>query len=99
MDCDQFIEFCRMELQKSYRNTKSGNKHDQQKHRTEGLLHAAVLMKCISKEEVQDMLEIEHQRIFGQSISERKMKSSKLAQLKKDSPDDYFDIPAIERKL
>jgi hypothetical protein len=99
MNSEQFIEFCRIELQKSYRNTKSGNKNDQQKHRTEGLLHGAVLMGCISKKEVQDMLEIEHQNTFGQSISERKLKSSKLAQLKKDSPDDYFEIPAIERKL
>ncbi|AWL11146.1 hypothetical protein HMF8227_00650 [Saliniradius amylolyticus] len=44
------------------------------------------------------MIEQEHQRVFDETVSERRARNRKLAEIKATSPDKYFDIPAIERK-
>lgn len=93
----QFIEYCRIELIKSLHNTKARKLDDKQKYRTEGLLHAARMMKLMTAEEVNKMIETEHQHVFGESVNQRQVRKSQLAKLKDMSSDDYFDIPAIER--
>ncbi|WP_026843429.1 hypothetical protein [Brumicola pallidula] len=93
----QFLDYCRSELLKSLNNTKSRKPDDKQKYRTEGLLHAARLLDLMSAEEVSELIETEHQSVFGESVYQRQARKSKLAKLKDMSQDDYFDIPAIER--
>ncbi|GAC27405.1 hypothetical protein GPAL_0525 [Glaciecola pallidula DSM 14239 = ACAM 615] len=51
----------------------------------------------MSAEEVSELIETEHQSVFGESVYQRQARKSKLAKLKDMSQDDYFDIPAIER--
>jgi hypothetical protein len=94
----QFLDYCHSELVKSLSNTKSRKPDDKQKCRTEGLLHAARMLEIISVEEVSDMIDIEHQSVFGESLEQRQARKSKLAKLKDMSQDDYFDIPAIDRQ-
>ncbi|MFT6268894.1 MAG: hypothetical protein ACJAVV_001709 [Alphaproteobacteria bacterium] len=94
----QFIDYCRSELLKSLHNTKSSKPDDKQKYRTEGLLHAVRMLEFMSVEEVSEMIENEHQNVFGESVDKRQARKSKLAKVKDMSLDDYFDIPAIERK-
>jgi hypothetical protein len=93
----QFLDYCRRELLKSLNNTKSRKPDDKQKYRTEGLLHAARMLDLMSAEEVSELIETEHQSVFGESVEQRQARKSKLAKLKDMSQDDYFDIPAIER--
>ncbi len=93
-----FLDYCRSELLKSLHNAKLRKADDKQKHRTEGLLHAARMMNLMTVDEVNEMIEIEHQLVFGESIVQRQVRKSKFATLKEMSQDDYFDIPAIERR-
>jgi hypothetical protein len=94
----QFLDYCRREITKSFENTQSKKPDDKQKYRTEGILHAARLMDIATADEINKMIETEHQKVFGESVEKRLARKSKLAKLKDISLDDYFDIPAIERK-
>ncbi|WP_162558475.1 hypothetical protein [Saliniradius amylolyticus] len=62
------------------------------------MLQALRLLEFLSQEAIQAMIEQEHQRVFDETVSERRARNRKLAEIKATSPDKYFDIPAIERK-
>ena len=95
----QFLDYCQSELLKSLHNTKARQVNDQQKHRTEGLLQGARLMGIIKAEEVALMIDKAHLAVFGETVEQRHAVKSKLLKLTDMSMDDYFDIPAIERKV
>jgi molybdenum cofactor biosynthesis enzyme len=98
MGNSEFRAYCRSELVKSLQSAKAGKHNDNHKSRTEGLLQAARLLGIMSAKEIADLIEKEHLAIFNESVSVRKAKKDKLTTLKKLSPDEYFDIPAVERK-
>lgn len=98
MNREEYIEYCRQELVTSFKNTHSGKRDDKQKHRTEGLLQAARLLGVIDSDDVNQLIEDEHFNVFGETVQERKERKKSLAELKEVSPDDYFSIPAIERR-
>ena len=98
MENSEFRAYCRSELIKSLQSAKAGKPDDNQKSRTEGLLHAARLLGIMSAEEITNLIEKEHLAIFNESVSVRKAKKDKLTALKELSPDEYFDIPTFERK-
>lgn len=98
MNREEYIEYCRDELVTSFENTLSGKPDDKQKHRTEGLLQAARLLGVMDSDEVTQLIEREHFNVFGETVQERKKRKKSLAELKEVSPDDYFSIPAIERR-
>jgi hypothetical protein len=99
MTNEEFITYLESELTKSLMNTKAGKPDDKQKFRTEGLMQSAKLLKILSAEQLLEMMEQEHIKIFGESIDTRKARRSQLADLKENSPDKYFDIPTIHRTL
>lgn len=98
MDNKTFIAHCKDELRKVYINTKNGCSDEQQKYRTEGLFQAARLMKIVNLDEISKIYESLHQEVFGESIESRKKRKSELSKLKENSPDEYFEMPAIVRK-
>lgn len=98
MNNTDFIEYCRTELITSFTNTKNSKQDDKQKHRTEGLLHAARLLEIIDKDALNKLIEREHINVFGETVESRKARKQSLDELKASSPDDYFAIPAITRK-
>lgn len=98
MDNSKFIEYCKAELYKSFSNTKSGKLDNTQRHRTEGLLHAAQLLEILNPSDIQSMIDSEHMDVFGESIESRKNRKEKITKLGDAQLDEYFDIPAIERR-
>ncbi|MFT4937417.1 MAG: hypothetical protein ACI88A_000432 [Paraglaciecola sp.] len=98
MDKNTFRHYCAEQLQLVYQATKDGKPNIPLKHRTEGLLLAAELLDIINREAAMDLLEDEHMKVFGESISQRQQRKQALSELKSSSPDDYFEIPAIERR-
>lgn len=56
------------------------------------------MLGVIGRTEASDLLEQTHYDIFGESPSERADRKKSLNELKELSPDEYFDIPAIERR-
>lgn len=98
MDTAEFVEFCRKELIKSFNNTKNAVKDDKHRHRIEGLLQAARLLRVLTKSEIELMMEEEHLAIFGETIESRSKRKRALEALKLDNPDENYDIPAFDRK-
>lgn len=66
--------------------------------KTEGLLQAARLLGVMDSDEVNQLIDNEHINVFGETVHQRKERKKSLAELKEVSPDDYFSIPAIERR-
>ncbi|MEW9797083.1 hypothetical protein [Alteromonas sp. CYL-A6] len=98
MEPREFILHCRNELRTCFENTKRGDSDDVRKNRTEGLFQACRLLGILTSDEVRDIYEEEHIHVFGETIQRRKERKEYMAKLKASSPDDYFDIPAIERR-
>lgn len=97
MDSQNFIEYCRAELVKSFSNSKAGSPNEMHKHRTEGLLQAAKLLGVMSDATIRQLVEEEHQKVFGETVAQRKARKAAYANVKEGS-DAYFNIPAIERR-
>lgn len=97
MQANEFIEYCRSEINKIYQNSIEGKPDDKHKHRTEGLLQALRHLDILTQAQIGQMVEDEHQAVFGVSVAERKAQKALLAALKNTDPDKYYEIPAIER--
>ncbi|MFC4700046.1 hypothetical protein ACFO4O_07765 [Glaciecola siphonariae] len=98
MTSDEFIAHCRNEIMITYQAIKDGKPDDKQKYRTEGLIHAAKLLGLLSSKEQKDLIEDVHMQYFGESVAERRARKKSISDLKEQSPEAYFDIPAIVRK-
>lgn len=98
MEPQDFIEHCRYELKTCFENTKRGDSDEVKKNRTEGLFQACRLLGILTSEEVHNIYEEEHILVFGETIERRKERRDYMSKMKASSPEDYYDIPAIERK-
>ena len=94
----EYLTFCRAEVRKSFERTRAGQPDDKFKYRAEGLLHAARLLGLASTEQLSELLEAEHQVVFGENVAARQARKAALTELKETDPDAYFYIPAVERK-
>ncbi len=98
MNKNEFLDYCKNQLHISFATIKRGKTDDKQKHRTEGLLQAAKLLRFIDQSSLDLLVEEEHHKVFGETVQQRKDRKKALSDLKENSPDDYFSIPAIERR-
>ncbi|WP_218310301.1 hypothetical protein [Alteromonas antoniana] len=94
----EYLTYLQDSVRKSYLNTQEGRPDDKHKYRTEGLIHAARLLGILSVAGITEMIEKEHQDVFGESVAERKARLATFEKLKEESIDDYFEVPAIQRK-
>lgn len=99
MTPDDYPAFHQKEVRKSFERTRAGQPDNQLKYHAEGLLHAVRLLGLASAELLSEMLEAEHQAVFGESVATRQARKSALTELKETDPDAYFAIPAVERSL
>ena len=97
MDFDSFLDYLRDEIVATFKLAKAGRPDDKHKYRTEGLIQAARKLGLLTHEQASDLVEREHQMVFGCSVAERKGKKAELAKLKETSPDQYYEMPAYER--
>ena len=95
MTPDDYLAFCQKEVRKSFESTRAGQPDDKLKYRAEGLFHAARLLGLVSAEELNAIIEAEHQAVFGESVAARQARKAALTKLKETDPDAYFDIPAV----
>lgn len=98
MNKEEYIEYCRVQIVKSYQNTKNGTPDDKLKHRTEGLFQAARLLGVLTADEIKQIIDIEHESVFGETVEARKARKESLEELRLNSPDDFYEIPAVNRK-
>jgi hypothetical protein len=98
MNPEDYLIFCQAELRKIFERTRAGQPDDKLRYRAEGLLHAARLLGLASAEQLSELLEAEHQAVFGESVATRQARKAALTELKETDPDAYFDIPTVERK-
>ena len=98
MDKEAFIEYCSQQLNQVFTATKQGKPDLKLKHQTEGLLRAAELLDVISRTEASKLIEKEHFAVFGVTTVQRAKRKLTLLEIKESSSDEFFDIPAIERR-
>jgi hypothetical protein len=86
------------QISQLYTGVKAGEPQDKTRHRIEGFLHAGRQLGVIDEHEANVLLSTLHEQIFDETIEHRTKRKGKLQQLKLDNPDEYFAIPAIERR-
>lgn len=97
MNEEQYVEFCLSQLRLVFENTKAGRPDIVLKHRTEGLFKAAQLLNFLSPQDSAELIESEHQRVFGESVETRKLRKQAHQNIRESGVDDYFDVPTISR--
>jgi hypothetical protein len=98
MEKEAFVQYCAQQLNQVFNATKKGKPDSKLKHRCEGLMLAGELLGVISRAESSELIEKQHFEVFGESCLQRAKRKKTLQELKKTSPDEYFEIPAIERR-
>ncbi|WP_289029660.1 hypothetical protein [uncultured Paraglaciecola sp.] len=98
MDKIEFVAFCESQLKQVFNLTKQGKPDTKQKHRVEGVLLAGEMLGVLDRVECSELMEKAHLEVFGETLAVRTERKQSQAKLKALSPDDYFDIPAIERR-
>ena len=98
MDNKDFIEYCAQQLNHVFTATKRGKPNIKLKHQTEGLLRACELLDIISREQVAVLIEKTYVDVFGVTPLERAERKKSLQDIKDFSSNDFFDIPAIQRR-
>ena len=98
MESQQFIAYCRAQIAESFRNSAAGKPDPTQKHRTEGLIHAARMLGVLDKTSIDAMIEEEHVAAFGESVQSRKLRKKEMEDLLASAPEKFYEIPAYERK-
>jgi hypothetical protein len=86
------------QINQLYTAVKAGEPQDKARYRIEGFLHAGRQLGLIDEQEANLLFETIHKQIFNETIEHRTKRKGKLDQLKIDNPDEYFAIPAIERR-
>lgn len=66
--------------------------------RLQGYIYAGEILGILTKEDAQAIMEEQHKLVFGQSIESRKAAKQQIKNALQEGNNDYFDIPAIERK-
>jgi hypothetical protein len=98
MEKKEFIEYCAQQLSQVFTATKQGKPNLKLKHQTEGLLRAGELLDIISREQSAVIIEKTHVDVFGVTPIERAERKKSLQNIKEFSSNDFFDIPAIQRR-
>jgi hypothetical protein len=98
MEKKEFIEYCAQQLSQVFTATKQGKPNLKLKHQTEGLLRAGELLDIISREQSAVIIEKTHVDVFGVTPIERAERKKSLQDIKEFSSNDFFDIPAIQRR-
>ncbi|MBT1451886.1 hypothetical protein KJ365_13415 [Glaciecola sp. XM2] len=98
MDQSAYITYCHSELKKVFTAIQNGKPDISLKHRTEGLIRAGEVLALFNRKEAKELVERAHYEVFGESIAGRGARKKSLSELKALSPDEYFEIPAIERR-
>jgi len=97
MNKHDFIASCYQQLLAIFEKTKSRQKDDKQKHRTEGYIQAGKVMGLITNDEVQVVMDKAHFEVFTETIESRKSRKASLKEAIERGDDSYIDIPAYER--
>ena len=98
MESKAFIEYCAQQLNQVFTATKQGKPNLKLKHQTEGLLRAGELLDIISREQAAVLVEKAHVDVLGVTPLERAERKKSLQDIKDFSSNDFFDIPAIQRR-
>lgn len=98
MQNDEFIEYCTTQLKQVFHATKQGKPNLKLKHQTEGLLRAGELLGVVSRAQAFELMERTHLEVFGVTAEQRAQRKQTLIDIKASMSDDFFDIPAIQRK-
>lgn len=98
METAEFIEYCSTQLKLVFNATKQGKPDLKLKHQTEGLLRAGELLGVISRAQALGLMEKTYIEVFGVTPEQRAQRKQTLAKVKASTTDDFFDIPAIERR-
>ncbi|MFT6896298.1 MAG: hypothetical protein ACJA13_000699 [Paraglaciecola sp.] len=93
-----YLASLQKQVSQLYTAVKAGEPQDKAQHRIEGFLHAGRQLGVIDEHEANILFSTIHEQIFNETIEHRMKRKGKLHQLKIENPDEYFAIPAIERR-
>ncbi len=94
-----FLSTLKQQFADIFTTSKAGKDTASLRLRTQGFIYAGELLELCSREEVTQLMEQQHQAVFGCSIEQRKPNErTKRQQALKAGDYDYFDEPAFNRK-
>ena len=100
MNKSRFIREVTRQLEALYRATKSGVEQGAKvKHRCEGFMQAGEFLQIVTKEELTDIMEKTHIKVFGETFEQRKKRLVDRHQWPKEVVDyREFETPTYGRK-
>ncbi|WP_137166761.1 hypothetical protein [Salinimonas lutimaris] len=98
MDAEKFLNECEGRIRLVYEAQHQGRGKPEDKARVEGFVHAGVVMKLVSREQIQVLVDKVHLEVFDESRQARDARLERLNTLRTTDPDKYFDEPAINRR-
>ncbi|PKM20091.1 MAG: hypothetical protein CVV11_00820 [Gammaproteobacteria bacterium HGW-Gammaproteobacteria-15] len=93
-----FLSTLKQQFVDIFTTSKAGKDTTNLKSRTQGFIYVGELLELCSREDVTQLMELQHQAVFGCSIEQRKpSERTKRQQALKAGDYDYFDEPAFNR--
>ncbi len=96
---NSFQQECLRQFTDYFTQLKQGVVDNDLKNRLQGFINAGEFLHIISREESTALMEQAHQSVFNMSSQARKHKKSLIHSVRNDENSDFFNIPAIQRKL
>lgn len=96
---EQFLSTLKQQFADIFTSSKAGKDTAELRLRTQGFIYAGELLELCSRDDVTQLMEQQHQVVFGCSVGQRKPSERKRRQQALKAGDyDYFDEPAFNRK-
>jgi len=96
---NSFRQECLRQFTDYFTQLKRGITNNELKNRLQGFINAGEFLDIISRQEAIDIMEEAHLSVFKMSSQARQHKKSLIKSIRTDENSDFFNIPAIQRKL
>ena len=100
MDKKRFLREVTRQLEALYRASRAGVELGPKvKHRCEGFMQAGEFLRVVSKDELAEVMESTHKKVFGESIAQRKDRLNRKHRWPAETVDySEFESPAYDRR-
>jgi len=100
MKSENFNEECLQQFEEYFSNIKTHHIDNKElKSRIQGFVRAGEFLGVITREQAMAIMEKAHLNIFNMTIHARKERKHLIKSVLVDNNRDFFDIPAIHRKI
>lgn len=99
MNKELYIQECYRQLIAHFELVKKKKVDEAMKHRVQGFINAGEFLGLFTRDEAIKVIDDAHFKIFGITKEQRKAHKENVKSAIKNYDDNFFNIPAIERRV